>query len=326
MKSLLGVVLILALAGLLIPPATALAQTATPTPTPTPDTRALIEVGMVQLMAGSPPDSSTGWLVCDGSEVSRSTYALLFSVIGVTYGEGDGSTTFNLPDLRGRVPMGAGTGVDGTVLEDPLTPRTLGELVGEEGHRQTVLEMALHSHTITDPGHSHTAGTNNNFLGQKAGGVAGVNNGTTYALTTTTGTSFTGITNTNIAGAGDPANVVQPSTVLNFLIWSGTVPLSIGLNPDADIVVTVVVVFPTHTSTPTPTPTLTPTSGPSPTPTATPTPTGVSPYEAVTSINGQPVLFEYRVRPGDAAIFGITFVAVGLIIYALWTNIKRRRG
>ena len=51
----------------------------------------------------------TGYLTCDGSAVSRSTYSNLFSAIGTTYGVGDGSTTFNLPDLRGVVPRGVGT-------------------------------------------------------------------------------------------------------------------------------------------------------------------------------------------------------------------------
>ena len=61
--------------------------------------------GMIQMFAGS--TAPTGWLMCDGSAVSRTTYAKLFSVIGTTYGTGDGSTTFNLPDLRGRMPLGS---------------------------------------------------------------------------------------------------------------------------------------------------------------------------------------------------------------------------
>ena len=60
------------------------------------------EAGVIQMYAGTtPPD---GWLLCDGSAVSRTTYAALFAVIGTTYGAGDGSTTFNLPDLRGLQP------------------------------------------------------------------------------------------------------------------------------------------------------------------------------------------------------------------------------
>ncbi|ADL53204.1 phage tail protein [Clostridium cellulovorans] len=49
-----------------------------------------------------------GWLICDGSAVSRETYANLYTAIGTTYGNGDGTTTFNLPDMRGRVPIGSG--------------------------------------------------------------------------------------------------------------------------------------------------------------------------------------------------------------------------
>lgn len=64
-------------------------------------------IGSIQAYGGS--TAPTGWLMCDGSAVSRSTYAMLFSVIGTTYGEGDGSTTFNLPDLAGKVAVGSGT-------------------------------------------------------------------------------------------------------------------------------------------------------------------------------------------------------------------------
>ena len=62
--------------------------------------------GEVRMFAG--PSAPSGWLTCDGSAVSRATYAALFAVIGTTFGSGNGSTTFNLPDLRGRLPIGAG--------------------------------------------------------------------------------------------------------------------------------------------------------------------------------------------------------------------------
>ena len=60
--------------------------------------------GMIQMFAGS--TAPTGWLLCNGSAVSRTDYAALFAVIGTTYGVGDGSTTFNLPDMRGEFPLG----------------------------------------------------------------------------------------------------------------------------------------------------------------------------------------------------------------------------
>lgn len=67
-------------------------------------TQALLPAGMMSPFAGG--TAPTGWLLCDGSAVSRSTYAALFSAIGTAWGAGDGSTTFNLPDMRGRVPAG----------------------------------------------------------------------------------------------------------------------------------------------------------------------------------------------------------------------------
>lgn len=65
------------------------------------------DIGEIKPFAGSV--IPTGWLLCDGSAISRTTYSDLFAVIGTTYGTGDGSTTFNLPDLRDRFPVGAGT-------------------------------------------------------------------------------------------------------------------------------------------------------------------------------------------------------------------------
>lgn len=63
--------------------------------------------GMIEMYGGL--SAPSGWLLCDGSAVSRTSYARLFSVIGTTFGDGDGSTTFNLPDLRDRFPVGIGT-------------------------------------------------------------------------------------------------------------------------------------------------------------------------------------------------------------------------
>lgn len=86
-----------------------------------------------------------GWLLADGSEVSRTTYAALFSEIGTRYGDGDASTTFNLPDLRGRSPIGAGVG-------SGLTNRDINSInVGEENHTLTIAEMPAHQHTYIGP-------------------------------------------------------------------------------------------------------------------------------------------------------------------------------
>lgn len=64
-------------------------------------------IGSMQMFAGS--SAPAGYLICDGSAISRSTYSRLFSVISTTWGTGDGSTTFNIPDMRGAAPAGVGT-------------------------------------------------------------------------------------------------------------------------------------------------------------------------------------------------------------------------
>ena len=100
--------------------------------------------GVLTPFAGSA--APTGWLLCDGSEVSRTTYAGLFTVVGVTYGAGDGVNTFNLPNLRGRVPVGR----DAAQSEFDV----LGETGGAKTHTLTTSEMPSHAHSVAD--HDHT--------------------------------------------------------------------------------------------------------------------------------------------------------------------------
>jgi microcystin-dependent protein len=87
--------------------------------------------------------------MCDGQAYSRTTYARLFAVIGGYYGAGDGSTTFNVPDCRGRTTIGAGQGAG-------LTNRPLGAKGGEETHTLSAAEMPVHNHGVSDPGHAHS--------------------------------------------------------------------------------------------------------------------------------------------------------------------------
>jgi microcystin-dependent protein len=133
----------------------------------------------------------TGWLRCEGQAVSRAANAALFAAISTSYGIGDGSTTFNVPDYRGRLPIGAGAGPG-------LTARTLGQVLGEETHKLTVGEMPSHSHTF--------AGAQvvpENQIGATHENLAG-------SATTATG---------NTGGDGAHNNI-QPSTVCN--IWIKT--------------------------------------------------------------------------------------------------------
>lgn len=95
-----------------------------------------------------------GYLACDGSAVSRTTYAALYAAIGTTYGAGDGSTTFNLPDLERRAIVGAG-GTATSVLGN-----TVGATGGSETHTLTTSEMPRHTHGISsEPSHTHGVGT-----------------------------------------------------------------------------------------------------------------------------------------------------------------------
>jgi len=139
---------------------------------------------LVQIAGASVP---TGWLLCDGSAVSRTIYAALFAAIGTTYGAGDGVSTFNLPDLRGRVPIGAGTG-------SGLSARTRGQQIGTETHPLTEAELPAHTHTV--PAVS---------LGAASGGV-------------TVPGSLTQAGATDSTGSGAAHNNMQPSRVVNWII------------------------------------------------------------------------------------------------------------
>lgn len=144
-------------------------------------------VGSISLFAGT--TAPNGWLICDGSAVSRTTYANLFSVIGTTYGTGDGSTTFNIPDLQGRVPVG---------LDSSDTSfDTIGETGGEKTHTLTTDEMPSHNHSLL--GNSGTGG--------KAETVP-------YG-SQETGTTMYAIKNT---GGGQAHNNLQPYIVMNYII------------------------------------------------------------------------------------------------------------
>ncbi len=177
-----------------------------------------IPVGVMHQYAGA--TAPTGYLLCDGTAVSRATYAPLFAVVSTTYGIGDGSTTFNVPDLRGRVPMGAGTGTGlnasgtGAPTGTAQTARTRGAWGGEETHLLSSAEIPAHSHPVSDPGHTHGYGVIGN--GQVGGGVVTPTNSMTF--TQTTQSTTTGLTVSNNTGGGGRHAVVPPFTVLNYII------------------------------------------------------------------------------------------------------------
>jgi microcystin-dependent protein len=166
--------------------------------------------GSVLTYAGSA--APNGWLLCDGSAVSRSTYAGLFAVVGSIYGNGDGSTTFNLPDLRGRVAagkddmdnsVGTGGGTAGRLTNSGtgnsgIDGTLLGAASGSDRHTLTINQMPAHTHDQWDP------------AAFAASSVVAGGSRREIAATSNTDTGSTG------GGAAHP--IVQPTIVLNMII------------------------------------------------------------------------------------------------------------
>ena len=166
----------------------------------------LIPAGVMVPYAGTA--APTGWLLAYGQAVSRATYADLFAAIGTTHGAGDGTTTFNLPDMRGRVVAGkddmggtaasrlttGGSGVNGA---------TLGATGGAETHTLTSAQIPAHNHPISNPWNTTTPGGAATF--------------TALANVSSTGSSTTVNTGNNTGGGGAHNNT-QPTLVGNYII------------------------------------------------------------------------------------------------------------
>jgi len=148
----------------------------------------------------------SGFILCDGRAVSRTTYAALFNEIGTRYGAGDSSTTFNVPDIQGRSPIGAGTG-DGLTFRDISAPE-----VGEEDHELTEAENGAHRHLIAAPMAGSTALTSpDQALDNDVSGFPG------YSLEGKTGEEAT-VGRTSESGDGQGHNTVHPCFVLYYFI------------------------------------------------------------------------------------------------------------
>jgi microcystin-dependent protein len=183
-----------------------------------------------------------GWLKCDGRSISRQEYSELFDIIGTSFGSND-STTFKLPDLRGRVMGGIGQG-------SGLTNRVMGAAVGTETHILTSTEMPNHSHTgtvdssgahthtITDPGHTHSqttinddfnnSGTNPPGFTQDSAGSRTWNNinSSTTGITVNSSGAHTHTFTTNTTGGGEAHNNMQPTTFVgNVFIYAKFSPV-----------------------------------------------------------------------------------------------------
>ena len=153
-----------------------------------------------------------------GQAVSRTTYAALFAIMGTTYGVGDGSTTFNLPDKRERVSaMKTSSASRLTATHFGGDSTAMGAVGGLESHALTTAQLAAHTHTnsLTDPGHTHNITVNTSGGGGTVTqGAAGGSAVGTAIVSNTTGISITNAS----AGSGTAHNNVQPTIICNYII------------------------------------------------------------------------------------------------------------
>lgn len=164
----------------------------------------LMPSGTVLDFAGSIPPA--GFLLCDGSAVSRTTYSDLFAAIGTIWGVGDGSTTFNLPNFNGRTAVASGP------YTDPVSgsvTRTVGQSIGAEAHVLTLPQIPSHNHGGGNHTHSYKTGNNFSYNGGNSGGFAVIN--------TTESVGFSGDT-ISPQGGDTSHNNMQPSLVIIKMI------------------------------------------------------------------------------------------------------------
>ena len=136
--------------------------------------------------SATPP---TGWLACNGANVSRTTYSALFAVISTTFGAGDGTTTFTLPTSARRTLVGSGG--TGTATLGAVT----GNSGGEEAHTQIIAELADHTHTALGIGPPSPTGP---------------------SFASGRNTSPSG--DTGSTGSGTAFNIIQPSLIVTYII------------------------------------------------------------------------------------------------------------
>lgn len=158
-------------------------------------------LGRIEPFAGS--TVPTGWLLCDGAAVSRSLYPGLFALIGTTYGAGNGTTTFNVPNARGRALVGR----DASQTEFD----TLGETGGAKTHTLTEAQMPSHTH---GPG----AGTQFSAYGAGASRQTFATGGSWWVLTSTALADVSSAATTGSRGSGAPHNNLQPYLTVNYII------------------------------------------------------------------------------------------------------------
>ena len=177
-----------------------------------------VPVGVVNPFAGATAPS--GWLLCYGQAVSRTAYPVLFTTLSTTYGSGDGSTTFNIPDMRGRAVAGkddmggtAASRLTATVLS---AANTLGATGGTQTHTMTTAEMPSHTHTQDAHIHPNADGGYPAVISLTPTGTGSAYMGQGGSSSLRWSGSVTA-TNQNTGGGGAHLNT-QPTIVLNYII------------------------------------------------------------------------------------------------------------
>jgi len=178
-----------------------------------------LPVGTILLYSGdlaALTGSTHRWLLCDGSEVSRSIYRDLFSVINVMYGSGNGIDTFNLPDFRARFALGSNGSNGGplvtggasthmlTVAEMPMHTHGPGSL--------QILPSGQHTHPYNDPGHNHGGSTGSGPYSFGTFGFTDFTHGSALDYGTHTHTIATDITGITIQSSGNHTHILQGIT------------------------------------------------------------------------------------------------------------------
>lgn len=154
----------------------------------------------------------SGWLLCDGSAVSRTTYSALFAAIGVLYGTGDGSTTFNIPDCQGRATVGLAGASGHTDV------KTVGNNDGtalasrRPKHKHTVVQPTIN---ISDPSHAHTESGFTTPATQAATAGGGSDGFGSRASSS----AATGITATATAGTVGPQTGAEPTDTIPYIVF-----------------------------------------------------------------------------------------------------------
>lgn len=177
-------------------------------------------MGEIKMYSGT--TAPKGWMLCDGTAISRTSYAKLFDVIGTAYGAGDGSTTFNLPNLQGRVPIGVSS------------DHALATTGGAETHTLTATQIPAHTHgskTLTGT-FNVRSGPSNTYTVNGTSGIASVNRTTwsgshgVFNVSSATNPVIEGTTinatheHTSVGGNGAHNNM-QPFLTINYIIYCG---------------------------------------------------------------------------------------------------------